>query len=543
MKSQTLSLSGFIVLIFLWGCTPNPKPYSHSAVDAYHQGLALVESALDTLGGTAGIKEAGGIYLQGSGTYNLSTRLQGMHPEGDEPYPIKEQLAVDLKTGKVTYESDTHVNPDAREWLRYSYDNQNRMLFLDLYSGLAFWDSEPGLNSQRKRYSNMIPQLLLEEALTHRSSLTYSGDDERGHKTVTFHSPDFGLMKLHISEDSRYLTGVSYLKDMPLIGDTEIRWKFKSYGPVNGIGLYPSGYTVHINKKKLKEITYFNVQAGVDGAPILEIPDTITVPEKPDPPSATLVNSSPPSPYEREPTQLAEGIFVFPHIRPGFHPLVVEFDNYMMVVDAPAGWFEMHQLPAMQWVQGATSSSTGRRLLDAIQEKFPDKPVRYVALTHFHSDHAGGIRPFIEAGATILASPVTASVIQEAAKNRFTLEPDELTGRNITPKVKLVNGELSLSDGTMEVRLIDVGKNPHAKGMLVVWLPKQKILYQSDLFEPTNLDFFPNKSRIPVMKWFVAWLDQAGLNAEKIYAIHAGLRVTNEHLETIRTLSNNHYRE
>ena len=382
----------------------------------------------------------------------------------------------------------------------------------------------------------MVPHLLLDEALEHRSSLKYLGSDTEGNDLVTFSAPSYGAMTLYIDRKSRQLSGVEYLKDMPLLGDTPIRWQFKDYKWVEGIGLYPTGYTVSLKKRLLKDIHYTEIRSSIPQEQLFTVPDSIDVPEMPDPPAngepEAAVSEAPP----RDPVKLADGVYVFPHIRSGFHPMVIEFDEYLMVVDAPAGWLEMQQLPAMQWVDGATSSSTGRKLIRAIRQKLSGKPIRYVTLTHWHSDHVGGIRPFIDEGSDILASPVTAPMISKAAKNRFTLEPDELTGRDIAPAIEIVKGERAISDGTMEVRLIDVGTNPHADGMLVVYLPKQKILYQSDLFEPIPLRVFPTKSRVPVMKWFVKWLDNSGLEVEKIYAIHAGLRVTEEHLQAIRDL-------
>lgn len=462
--------------------------------------------------------------------------MQGMEPSVREPYEMTEQLAVDMESGQVAYESDTHVNPDAREWIRYVYDGQNRMLFLEMYAGFAFWDSRPGLNRQSKRYSNMVPHLLLEEALANRASLKYLGKDSKDNDLVSFASPSYGPLTLYINSDSHYLAGVEYLKDMPLLGDTPVRWRFKEYESVEGIGPYPTGYTVSLNGKILKDITYTTLQAGLENARVLSVPDSIDVPEMPDPPAGGEPEAPVTEAPARDPVKLGDGVHVFPHIRSGFHPMVIEFDEYLMVIDTPAGWLEMQQLPAMQWVDGVTSSSTGRKLLTAIREKLSDKPIRYVALTHYHSDHAGGIRPFIDEGATILASSVTATVIRQAARNRFTLEPDELTDTDITPTIEVVNGERTVSDGNMEVRLIDVGDNPHADGMLVAYLPEKKFLYQSDLFEPSNMNFFPNKSRVLVMNWFVHWLDNSGLDVESIYAIHAGLRVTDEHLNHIRNM-------
>lgn len=533
MKSLLLAVS--LLLLFLPGCTPSAGQEQRSGFTSYKKALQVIQASKRAHIGSVG---SNGIYLKGKGTYDLSVRMQGLQPDTVEPYPIEEQLAVDLQSGKVVYESDTRVNPDAREHIRYTYDGQNRMLFLDLFGGFAFWDAAPGMNLQSRRYSNMLPRLLLEEALEHRHTLNYLGSDSEGNELVSFVSPSYGTLTLYIDSDSRYLAGVEYLKDMPLLGDTPVLWHFKEYRFVEGVGPYPSGYTVTLNGRLLKDIDYGTIQAEAHEAPIMSVADSIQVPEMPEPPASGSGEpdyAAEESPV-RDPIELADGVYVLPHIRPGFHPMVVEFEEFLMVIDTPAGWLEMQQLPAMQWVDGATSSSTGRKLLSAIREKISGKPVRYAALTHHHSDHAGGIRPFIAAGATVLASEATATVVRNAAKNRFTLEPDELTGKEILPDIEIVNGERTISDGSMEVRLIDVGENPHAGGMLVAYLPEHKILYQSDLFEPIPMRVFPSMSRAPVMKWFVSWLDNSGLDVERVYAIHAGLRVTEEHLNHIRNM-------
>lgn len=72
--------------------------------------------------------------------------------------------------------------------------------------------------------------------------------------------------------------------------------------------------------------------------------------------------------------------------------------------------------------------------------------------------------------------------------------------------------------------------------MLAVYLPRQRLLYVSDLFEPAGPASFPSPSRIPVMRWFVRWLDRSGLRPERIYSVHGTARVTDEQLAEIRAL-------
>jgi glyoxylase-like metal-dependent hydrolase (beta-lactamase superfamily II) len=37
-----------------------------------------------------------------------------------------------------------------------------------------------------------------------------------------------------------------------------------------------------------------------------------------------------------------------------------------------------------------------------LQAQFPDKPIRFVAVTHFHYDHTGGVRGLASYGASAL---------------------------------------------------------------------------------------------------------------------------------------------
>jgi hypothetical protein len=70
--------------------------------------------------------------------------------------------------------------------------------------------------------------------------------------------------------------------------------------------------------------------------------------------------------------------------------------------------------------------------------------------------------------------------------------------------------------------------------MLAVWLPGPKILYVSDLFDPWSTRGAPARDRLPVMRWFVQWLDRSGLEPERIYAVHGSALVRPENLAEVR---------
>jgi glyoxylase-like metal-dependent hydrolase (beta-lactamase superfamily II) len=453
--------------------------------------------------------------------------------------PLVERFAVDATAAQVAYESRTKVNSDAEEWIRYAFDGRD-LLIMDRLERRVFRDAGGGGEEMRRRYTRAVPHLLLEEALRDSASLQ-SVELPSGERAVRYSIRDAPAITMHFESGSGRLTGFEYLLDMPLTGDIPVRWTYAPYRPVEGFGLYPEGHTVELGGQPLRQVEYDRLASGAAEAELFTTPEGLTIPP-PRPPRDSTASESPQAtaPSRAAVRTLAPGVFLVPNVRPGFHVLFVEFERFVLVVDTPAGWHELHQVPAADFVEGASSSSVGERLLETVRATVPDKPVRYAALTHHHSDHAGGVRPFVSAGATILGTEPTRHVVERAVRAPYTLGPDALSQGDAPLQFELVEGERVIRDDSMAVRLIDVGPNPHAEGMLVAWLPRQRILYVSDLFEPRSAAFFPARARVPVMRWFVEWLDRSGLDPQTIYAIHGSGRVTEEQLALIRSLPPEH---
>ena len=85
--------------------------------------------------------------------------------------------------------------------------------------------------------------------------------------------------------------------------------------------------------------------------------------------------------------KLADGVFVIHHVAgQGYNTMAIEFKDYVFAVEAPV------------------SSDGADNVIKRIKEAIPGKPIRYVAVTHHHSDHIGGLRSFIAEGATIVTT-------------------------------------------------------------------------------------------------------------------------------------------
>ena len=85
--------------------------------------------------------------------------------------------------------------------------------------------------------------------------------------------------------------------------------------------------------------------------------------------------------------KLADGVFVIQNVAgQNQNTIAIEFKDYIFAVEAPV------------------SSDGADNVIKRIKEAIPGKPIRYVAVTHHHSDHIGGLRSFIAEGATIVTT-------------------------------------------------------------------------------------------------------------------------------------------
>jgi glyoxylase-like metal-dependent hydrolase (beta-lactamase superfamily II) len=512
-----------------------PGPDPGMALTSYQRARVAVARGLETIGGAAAIERAQGVALDGEGELDLGTLLQGRRPSEGDPHPILERIAIVPKAHRLVHEERAPINPDALNWQRTDYrpDGTYR---IDMEARRASW-TRP---ASRRSVERLIPQLLLAEILADPASLRHLGGVTVGgepREAIGWHVPERGQMTLFLDPRTHLLREIETIADLPVRGDSTIRWRFLEYTPVSGLGPFPTGYTIHVNGERLREIRWTRRTPSPAGG-ILDAPPGIELPPptpfEPPPASGSGAGSAPTSASrpEYDIRDLAPGVYLVANVRTGFHMLFVEFADYVAAVDAPSGWWELQELPARNWAQSA-SPALGERYVAAIRSRVGDKPIRYVVLTHHHSDHAGGVRAFVEQGATVVAADLTRPVVERTLAGSLTL-----AGRagDAVPALRFepVEGARTIRNGEMEMRIIDVGSNPHSEGMLAVWLPGPKILYVSDLFDPWSTRGSPAPDRLPVMRWFVQWLDRSGLEPERIYAIHGSALVRPENLEEIR---------
>ena len=73
---------------------------------------------------------------------------------------------------------------------------------------------------------------------------------------------------------------------------------------------------------------------------------------------------------------------------------------------------------------------------------------------------------------------------QRTLKAERTINPDRLDRERKKPKLVAVGARYDLTDSTRTLELHHIQGNPHNEGILLAWLPKERILVEVDVWTP-----------------------------------------------------------
>jgi glyoxylase-like metal-dependent hydrolase (beta-lactamase superfamily II) len=207
-------------------------------------------------------------------------------------------------------------------------------------------------------------------------------------------------------------------------------------------------------------------------------PGTVTVPE-------SVRRAA--FPVRVETRQLADGVYL---LAGGTHnSMAIEFRDFVAVFEAPL------------------SEERSLAVIEEIVRLIPAKPIRWLINSHQHFDHAGGLRTYMHIGATIVTHVKNFDFYVRDVLNYAprTLKPDMVS---LWPPTELAEGyfyeaireNFIISDGTRNLNVHYVNPLEHTEGMLIAYLPRERLLFEADLLDtnqprrttPTNdqLSFF-----------------------------------------------------
>ena len=146
------------------------------------------------------------------------------------------------------------------------------------------------------------------------------------------------------------------------------------------------------------------------------------------------------------------------------------------------GWVELGD--GILVIDTGFSERGAKALADTIRARSGNLHIRYVVNTHAHLDHTGGDRFFATLGPTFIAHANAAEEIQHLLTwgSEEAEAGDTLTHSGVTPPpVKKVTKRTSFGGAKRPVQVLSLGYPAHTAGDLVVYLPKQGILFAGDV--------------------------------------------------------------
>lgn len=137
-------------------------------------------------------------------------------------------------------------------------------------------------------------------------------------------------------------------------------------------------------------------------------------------------------------------------------------------------------------IEGALHDLRAEAVIDYIDQS-PEftGPITHVVTTHHHSDHAGGMRPYVALGATAVVGEQAVGFFQQVfAARSSTILPDRLDGTDVVSNVQGVPAAgLTLGNG---IQVFPI-RTEHSVDMVVPYVADQGVLFTSDIYSPPGL--------------------------------------------------------
>jgi len=210
-----------------------------------------------------------------------------------------------------------------------------------------------------------------------------------------------------------------------------------------------------------------------------------------------------------------------------FYQLFVELEDGIVAMDATGGDVQAR--------------------LDAIRQRVPDKPLKWVLVSHHHGDHLHGLVEYVKAGAFIIASPAHQPAIEETLQAR-DIVPHYIPTVWVEDETDMASVEFSFDRGAIKFdqgegrRIIFKSiETRHSEQLVIAILPDDQIAYSADLW--VNHHRAPEIATPNAMTLYRV-LKESGHTINQIVDAHSAIVLQFEDLEAaVNNAINNGYLE
>ena len=269
----------------------------------------------------------------------------------------------------------------------------------------------------------------------------------------------------------------------PVLGDIPVTVSYAEYRDFGGVK-FPTKIRQTYGGFPALDVTVTDVRGNV--AAEVPVPDNVR---------------QTPNPYGRVASQkVADGVF---YITGGtHHSVAIEMQDHVIVAEAPL------------------NDTRALAVLAEVKNLIPNKPVRYVVVSHHHFDHSGGVRAFAGEGITIVTQEASKAFFERVITLPATVSPDHLAKSSKKAMVEGVRDRRVWTDPTRTVEVHHIAGSLHADDMLMVYLPKEKLLIEADAYTPPAPNVAPMTPPNPFTVNLVENITKQRLAVDQILPLH-----------------------
>jgi glyoxylase-like metal-dependent hydrolase (beta-lactamase superfamily II) len=297
---------------------------------------------------------------------------------------------------------------------------------------------------------------------------------------LSFTGGNKAMVRGYLNSDN-LLEKVETKIDNNVLGDIPFETAFSDYKDFGGVK-----FPTHIVQKQ-------------GGFPVLDLTVTDV---KPNAPANIMSAGGPPAPAPQMASseKLGDGVYL---ILGGYAAIAVDFKDYIVIIE------------------GGQSDQRSEAVMAEAKKLIPNKPIKYVINTHHHFDHSGGLRAYVAEGAIVVTHQINKPYYEKIWANPHTIAPDRLSQNPKKPKFETVADKKVMTDGNHVIELYHQQDLGHNDGMLLVYLPKEKVLLEADGFNPPAQTLTRTPATIsPYTLNLEANIERLKLDVERIIPVH-----------------------
>lgn len=339
----------------------------------------------------------------------------------------------------------------------------------------------PALTAVGERLHQLwiTPRGIIKAAATNNATAQAQTDGGKKLTVLSLTVPGQFSAKAYVN-DNNLVEKVESWTTNPVLGDISTETLYSDYKDFGGVQ-FPTRITQKAGGHPTLDLTISEVKAGV--AADIQPPDNVRQ-------AAVKVDAD----------KVADGVW---YLTGGtHHSVLIEMKDHLILVEAPQ------------------DDARSAAIIAEAKKLVPNKPIKTVVNSHHHFDHAGGLGAFVAEGATIVTHDGNKAFFEQSLAAPRKVQPDKLAQSGKKPAVEGIGEKRVLSDGTRNVELHLIKDTPHGDGLIMAYLPKEKLLIEADAYTPGAPNAAPPSTPNPASVNLNDNIERLKLAVDQILPLH-----------------------